>query len=473
MSAGERGRLQISMNKRLPKSFKAVYLLFLVPVILAFLSWLFFPVVVTWAITNLFHYTITEATANPFWMGLVSFLYSWYTLLAIGISGIWIVVAYLARKKQHIETRQGFNPLVSFIVPAFNQEKNISKCIQSLFKCTEKYDGLCEIIIIDDGSTDETYEAASNAIKLGKAGHPHVGGKISRHLSNLGKIEALKTGMNRAMGGLVAIVDADSEWAPETLFWLVDYKLANGKKAVTGYVHPNGQGSDKNLLLTLQQLEYSQSLGVGRAAQSLGDNVFVVSGAIGLFNADLLRDILEERNICSVTEDLEITLEMHKRGAKVGYVNFARSSTVAPLGLSALWHQRLRWFTGWLHNTSGIHRDLMWKRSWFSGLLWYCYVFEFAGAFIDLAAVISFPFLWYYAPDPVLFGLNLLLFIPYGLLISLVNQAVALKYAYGSYVFGDLLYYTPLYVFIRLVNMFARSGSVFNYLMGNHGKWKS
>ena len=94
----------------------------------------------------------------------------------------------------------------------------------------------------------------------------------------------------------------------------------------------------------------------------------------------------------SVTEDLEITLEMHREGAKVGYVSAVQSATVAPMGLRALWRQRLRWFTGWLHNTLGVHRGLMVQRRWLSVLLWYCYVFEFAGAFVDLAALGRFRF---------------------------------------------------------------------------------
>jgi cellulose synthase/poly-beta-1,6-N-acetylglucosamine synthase-like glycosyltransferase len=226
-------------------------------------------------------------------------------------------------------------------------------------------------------------------------------------------------------------------------------------------------------MVRLQRLEYSQGLGVGRCAQSLGNNVLVVSGAIGIYDADLLREVLTERNIRSVTEDLEITLEMHKKGAKVGYVSFAQSATVAPMGLSALWRQRLRWFTGWLHNTLGIHRDLMVKRSWLTALLWYCYVFEYAGAFVDLVAVFAFPFLWFFAPDPVLFGLNLLVFAPYGLLIGVVSQAIALRFAYGSYLYGALLLYTPLYPVLRLVNVLARSRSFLSYLAGNNGKWHS
>ena len=363
--------------------------------------------------------------------------------------------------------------MISFIVPAYNQEKNIATCITSLFKCAEEYGGNCEVIVIDDGSSDYTYEVAWSALQLGRTTNSRIRGKVVRHSMNLGKIDALKTGVNRALGGLVAIVDGDSAWSPDTLVELVDYKLSNGKRAVTGYVHPSSEVSEGKLIVRLQRLEYSQGLSVGRCAQSLGNNVLVVSGAIGIYDADLLREVLTERNIRSVTEDLEITLEMHKKGAKVGYVSFVQSTTVVPTDLSALMHQRLRWFTGWLHNTLAIHKDLMMKRSWLTALIWYSYVFEYAGAFLDLAAVVAFPFLWWFAPDTALFGLNLLMFVSYGLVIGLVNQAIALRLAYGSYQYGALLLYTPLYPLLRLVNVLARSRSMLSYLSGNNGKWQS
>ncbi len=453
-----------------PKRFRVNYIAFAIPLILAFLSWLYFPAIAQWIITNAFGYTTTEQAANPAWYWIIRFFYSWYTYVAIGIAGIWVIAAAFARK-QHIEPKRGFHPMVSFVVPAYNQEKNVTRCATSLFKCAEKYDGNCEIIIIDDGSSDYTYEVAWSAVKLGRQDNPRVRGKVVRHSTNLGKIEALRTGINRALGGLVAIVDADSEWSPDTLAKLVDYKMSNGKRAVTGYAHPNGEGREEKIIVNLQRLEYSQGLSVGRCAQSLGNNVLVVSGAIGVYDSDLLREVLTERNIRSVTEDLEITLEMHKKDAKVGYVSSVQSATVVPICLGALWRQRLRWFTGWLDNTLGIHRDLMTKRSWLTTLMWYCYIFEYGGAFVDLASVAAFPFLWWFAPDPVLFGLNLLVFFPYGLLIGLVSQAIALKFAYGSCQYRALLLYTPLYPLLRLINVFARSRSVLSYLTGNNGKW--
>jgi hypothetical protein len=60
--------------------------------------------------------------------------------------------------------------------------------------------------------------------------------------------------------------------------------------------------------------------------------------------------------------------------------------------------------------------------------------------------------------------------VPYGLLIGAVNQAIALKYAYGNFGYADLLFYTPFYPILRLINVLARSRSVMSYLMGNNGK---
>jgi cellulose synthase/poly-beta-1,6-N-acetylglucosamine synthase-like glycosyltransferase len=287
---------------------------------------------------------------------------------------------------------------------------------------------------------------------------------------NMGKAEALRTGVNSALGQLIAIVDGDSQWDSEALRKLVDALMLNGKKAVTGYIHPQTEGRP-GFLISFQQLEYSQGLAIDRCAQSLGNCVLVVPGAIGLYDAEMLRQILVEDEICSVVEDSEITLAMHKRGASVGYVSEACSSTDAPVSLRLLWRQRLRWFTGWLHNVLEIQGDLLGVRSWLSGLLWYGLVFEFVGAFVDLAAVIAFPFLWLFAPEAVNFGLNLIVFAAYGLLIGLVNQAIALKYAYGRFNHDLLLRYTPFYPFLWIINVFARVRSIIAYLSGSNGRW--
>jgi len=429
-------------------------------------------VLANWFIASAFGYVAPDVQAHWLWYGVVGFFYAWYTFLAIGIAGIFAVAAAFAgmRKKKG---KKSLYPMVSFIVPAYNEEKNVSRCITSLFKCMEKYDGLCEIIVVDDGSVDCTYEVAWATLEWNRRKHPKVRGRIVRHSVNLGKVEAIKTGLNKALGTLIAVVDADSWWMPDTLVKLVDYMLVNGKKAVTGYVHPSYGNGEVSPYAILQQLEYSQGLGVGRYAQSLGANVLVVSGVIGLYDADVLREILNEKKLRSVTEDLEITLEMHKKNAKVGYVNVATSLTIAPASLEVLWNQRLRWFTGWIHNTLSIHKDLLLKKSWVTLLLWYCYIFEYGGAIIDLTALLAFPFLFWFAPDRIFFVLNLLVFISYSLLIGFLNQALALKYAYHRHNYKALLFYTPFYPILRLINITARLTSTVKYSMGDRGSWHS
>jgi len=458
------------MKLRLPKSSRVVYLAFCIPFVLAYASWRFFPAFAYWLVTQTFKYEITQP-ANWLWYAVVHFFYSWYTFLAIGAAGTWAIAATLARVQHNTAKRLSY-PMVSFIVSAYNEEKNVSRCINSLFKCVEKYNGLCEIIVVDDGSSDYTYEIALATVELNRRRYPLVRGRVVRHSANLGKVEAIRTGVSKALGSLIAVVDADSWWMPDTLVKLVDYMFLNGKKAVTGYVHPTDGDAEMNPYVILQQLEYSQGLGIARCAQSLGNNVLVVSGAVGLYDASILRGILNEKSVRSVTDDLEITLEMHKRGANVGYASVAKSLTIAPASFSVLWSQRLRWFTGWLHNTLSIHRDLLLKKSWLTPLLWYCYVFEYGGAFVDLAALFAFPFLFWFAPDRIFFVLNLMVFVPYGLLIGVVNQAIALKYAYNRHNYGALLFYTPFYPILRLINILARLTSSIKYFFGDHGSWQ-
>jgi len=455
---------------KFPTHSRVLYLLFLAPLVLAILSWLYFPATAQWIITNVFHYTVADQTANAFWTGTLWVFYTWYTFVAIGIAGFWIVAALFARNK-HTQIKCDFYPMVSFVVPAYNEEENVARCVTSLFQCAEHYQGNCEIIVVDDGSTDYTYEMAYSAAKVLHIQHPRVTCKVSRHMTNLGKTEALKTGINKVLGQVIAVVDSDSEWTPYTLKRLVDYLLSNGKKAATGYIHPKAEGTKDKFIVTLQQIEYSQGLAIDRCAQSLGNCVLVVPGPIGVYDANLLRNILTEANIRSVTEDSEITLEMHKRGAKVGYLNTARSDTHAPKVLGSLWHQRLRWITGWLHNTLDIHFDLFRGRSWLSVLLWFSFIFEYAGAFVDLAAIVAFPLLFWFAPDRLHFAYNLLVFAAYGLLINVVSQAVALKYAYNKFSHNSLLLYTPFFPFLWLINVFARLRSIIGYLFGSRGTW--
>jgi len=361
--------------------------------------------------------------------------------------------------------------MVSFVVPAYNEEKNITRCLNSLFECTTNFRGSSEIIVVDDGSTDNTYETAWSTINSKSQELVHIRAKVVRHTANLGKAEALRTGVNKAMGEYVAVVDADTFWDKQGLTKLVDYMHATKTLASSGYIHPSDGVKERKLFAILQQLEYSQGLGILRRAEALGNAITVVPGPMGLYRSEVLRQLLNEKQAKSVAEDLEFTLEMQKKNMKLGYEDDARSTTMAPTTLKGFWHQRLRWSIGWLHNQLSIHKDLLWNRRWLTLLLWYSLVPGFFGAALELIALLSTPFFFWFAPDRVFFLLNLGMFMLLVLVVGIVQQAIALKFAYSHYNHKQLLWYMPLYFLLRLINIFAKFATLIQYAMGKRGMW--
>jgi dolichol-phosphate mannosyltransferase len=99
-------------------------------------------------------------------------------------------------------------PLLSVIVPAYNEESNIPTLVERVAKALSGID--YELIIVDDGSIDNTTEVA----KKFEDKHPI---RVIRHERNKGKIEALKTGLQAARGEFIAFLDADMEYPPEAL----------------------------------------------------------------------------------------------------------------------------------------------------------------------------------------------------------------------------------------------------------------
>lgn len=453
------------------KTAKLQFILFGVPFILAYITWRWFPILAEHIIVHGFGYTPTLQPTHWLWHATVWFFYLWYTLLSIAIGGSLLIASWIWKRRQIVQERK-YYPMVSLVTPAYNEEKTISKCIASLYKCAVHYPGNTEIIVIDDGSTDHTHEIAKITIRMNQERWPHIQGKVIKHERNLGKAQAIRSGVNEAAGQITAIVDADSRWAPDALNQLLNYMKTDERAAVTGYIHPSDGNDERNLYIVLQQLEYSQGQAVFRCAQALGDAVLVVPGPMGLYNTDVLRQILNNKKMQSITEDFETTLEIQKRGFRVGYLDKARSITIAPTSFKIFWNQRLRWFMGGLHNMLGIHKDLLLSRRWLSLLMWYCLITGYGGAAIELAAVLGVPLLYCFAPDRIFFLYNLLMFLLFMLIVGITHQAIALKFAYNHYNHKRLLFYTPLYSFLRFINASARFSCMIKYIIGKKGFWK-
>jgi cellulose synthase/poly-beta-1,6-N-acetylglucosamine synthase-like glycosyltransferase len=98
-------------------------------------------------------------------------------------------------------------PMVSIIASAYNQERDIARCVRSLYDSAMDYRGPTEIIIVDDGSIDETYESAWTAIGSIQKEAPHIRAHVIKHMTHLGREEAIKTGANKTTGEYLALID--------------------------------------------------------------------------------------------------------------------------------------------------------------------------------------------------------------------------------------------------------------------------
>jgi len=439
---------------------------------LAYLMWRWLPLLADFIIRCLIRYEPSPRPAPLFWHMALSFFSAWYIFSAIALGGIFLAASWIYNRRKTPMPEKRSSPAVSFVVPAHNEEKTISKVIASLFRCAASYPGYTEIIVVDDGSTDNTRKVAEATFKMNWEKWPYIKAKVISHKKRMGKAAAIRTGVKKSFGKLIATVDADTWWEPETLRHLVDRMIAENLDAVTGFIHPSDGNGDINLYVILQQLEYSQGLGIYRCAQALANSILVIPGPIGLYRADTLKKILDEVELKSITEDLELTLEMQKRGLKIGYEGRARSTTIAPHSFHVLWRQRKRWFMGGLHNFLGIHRRLLFVRKWISLILWYSLLMGYGGALIEIVALFSLPLFYWSAPDKQYFLYNLVIYSFVVFLVGVFQHALALKFSYGRYNHRKLLFYTPLYPLLRYVNVLVRLICLVQYIAGKRGFWE-
>lgn len=120
---------------------------------------------------------------------------------------------------------------VSLIVPAYNEEENVKILIEKFEEFVNTKELGWELVMVDDGSTDRTYEIAQ------KASQNFLNIKVARHRRNYGKTEAIKTGMIYASGDILVIYDADMQYTLEDALSLVQMIIEKDYDLVAGWKH--------------------------------------------------------------------------------------------------------------------------------------------------------------------------------------------------------------------------------------------
>jgi cellulose synthase/poly-beta-1,6-N-acetylglucosamine synthase-like glycosyltransferase len=250
----------------------------------------------------------------------------------------WALIFSSKKRKPYAKWNPHY-PTVSLILPAYNEEKTIGKSIER--GLCQRYTGSLEIIVIDDGSTDKTYEIAR------KYADQYTNVKAIRYEENRGKSHALNTGFAEAKGEISVFSDTDSVLAPEAVSRMVSHFKDPKVGMVAGMVIIN---NEKNLLTRLQQIEYLSSQSITRFCQSSHSNVLVCPGACTAVRTDIARKIPSTER--TITEDADFTFSVWKDGWKICQEPTSVSYTEAPESLKNLINQRKRWFYGSLQTIS-------------------------------------------------------------------------------------------------------------------------
>jgi biofilm PGA synthesis N-glycosyltransferase PgaC len=257
-----------------------------------------------------------------------------FLLLLILRHFILIWFSYLHQRELSQQEPPDVYPFVSIIVPAFNEAEVIQSSLSSLLELRYPY---YEIIAVDDGSTDGTFE------RMREFEGNHYGVKVSVfRKENSGKADTLNYGIRRSKAPIVVCMDSDSRLTPDALRYAVRTFADPNVGAVAGNVKVINR---HNIWTKLQALEYIEGLNIVRRAQAFWRSVNVIPGPIGIFRRTAV-EATGGYDSDTFAEDFDMTVKILAAGWKINYEPKAVAFTEAPEELLDIIKQRYRWSRG-------------------------------------------------------------------------------------------------------------------------------
>lgn len=227
-------------------------------------------------------------------------------------------------------------PSATILVPVWNEAKTVMNTVNSLLSLNYPKEKL-KIIVIDDGSTDKTW----NIIQAFK----NEPGVTLLHKENGGKYTALNLGLTQAKTDLVGCLDADSYVDSEALLRIAKHFENPKVMAVT----PSIKVLDpKNIVQFIQRAEYHLNSFIRYVFSALNSQ-YIAPGSFSIFRREVFERIGNYRQAHN-TEDMEMSLRMQANHMKIENAHDAYVYTVTPSTVYKLYKQRLRWLHGGFEN---------------------------------------------------------------------------------------------------------------------------
>ena len=246
-----------------------------------------------------------------------------------------------SRRGSGIRYDDNFHPKVAIITPMFNEGAMIRRTIASLLK--QDYPShLREIIIVDDCSTDDSYDHAVDALR-GVAN-----ARVVRNLTNLGKRRSINRALGMTDAEIVVSVDSDVVVEPAAVSRMIRCFSSEKVAAVGGRVAILNERD--NWLTRMQAVKYYYSYFLIKRVELRFRSVLCLSGCLTAYRRTVLQEllpVLENRSVCGVEikygEDRFLTRMIVKAGYETIMNPHAVCRTVAPTSVSIYLSQQLRW----------------------------------------------------------------------------------------------------------------------------------
>ena len=327
---------------------------------------------------------IVSSTGFRIYHAIEEFFWA-FMIVATGLVVVRTLVVIWLASRFRGKARADFAEPISIVMAAYNEGRVIVETLRALL--ASDYKGEIEVIVVDDGSHDETASQIKHVA--------HVDPRIRvLQQENRGKARALQLGLAAVRYGIVVFIDADTQCQRDTLPRLLGPFSDERIGAVSGHAKV---GNLRTFIARCQALEYTCGFNLDRRAYDRWNCITVVPGAISAIRKDAIEQA-GGLSLQTLAEDTDLTLSLHKHRQRIVYVPDAIAWTEVPESVRTLARQRFRWAYGTLQ-CLWKHRDMMFNWNyralgWFSlPSIWFFQIILVAVTpMVDLFLLVSLPF---------------------------------------------------------------------------------
>lgn len=375
--------------------------------------------------------SISIKALSPKMIEFVTILYLTFMFIALYFFSLFIILTFRNHNQLFAHPKPNTNFFITILIPAYNEQNSISDTIKHVMTLNYPKNKL-EVIVINDGSSDNTSKIVRNLIK--KYSNLRLIDK-----KNSGKANSLNIGVKKAKGELIAVVDSDSFPSPDSLKKLSGFFDNSKMSAVTSFVRVRNK--NHSLFSKIQSIEYLL-MGWSRKLLDFVDSVYVTNGPLSLYRKSYVLKV-GGFDPNSVTEDIDITWNMLNHNYKTSMCLDADVSTIVPVKFKNWFRQRTRWGLGGLQAIQK-YRSMFFRKGMF-------------GAFI--LPYVSFS---------IILSLATFLFSTYLILKNVLRRLLTISYSVSTqstiFSFQDINLYPSVIIFYFII-LFALSLSYSWYIL--------